>query len=102
MFSITTVALSTSMPIASASPPSVMRLMVCPARNRPTTPAKIESGIEIATTTVLRQLPRNTRIISDTRIEERTASLTTFSTAARTNTDWSKSIFSSIPSGAVC
>ena len=35
MFSIVTVALSTSSPIASASPPSVIRLMVWPVRNRP-------------------------------------------------------------------
>jgi len=49
---------------------------------------------------VFRQLPRKIRIISETRIEERIASCTTFSTAARTNTDWSKSILSSSPFGA--
>ena len=49
MFSIVTVALSTSRPIASARPPSVIRLMVCPVRNRPTMPAKIDSGIEVET-----------------------------------------------------
>ena len=43
------------------------------------------------TTTVLRQSPRNSRIISETRIEEITASRITLVTAARTNTDWSKS-----------
>ena len=63
-------------------------------------PAKIDSGIEVETITVLRQLPRNTRIISDTRIDEMIASRTTFTTAARTNTDWSKSSFSSSPFGA--
>ena len=57
MFSIVTVALSTSRPIASARPPSVIRLMVWPVRNSPTTPAKIDSGIEIETITVFRQLP---------------------------------------------
>ena len=97
MFSIVTVALSTSRPIASARPPSVIRLMVWPVRNSPTMPAKIDSGIEIETITVFRQLPRNTRIISETRIDEMIASWTTFSTAARTNTDWSKSSFSSRP-----
>ena len=101
MFSIVTVALSTSRPIASASPPSVIRLMVWPVRNSPASPAKIDSGIDSETITVLRQLPRNTRIISETRIDEMIASWTTFSTAPRTNTDWSKSIFSSSPSGAV-
>ncbi len=87
MFSMTTVALSTSMPMASARPPSVIRLMVCPVTNRPAMPAKIESGIDTETMTVLRQLPRNTRIIKETRIEDRIASWITFSTAARTNTD---------------
>ena len=54
----------------------------------------------VPTSTAPRQLPRKKRIISDTRIEARIASWSTFWTAARTNTDWSKSIFSSIPSGA--
>ena len=87
MFSIVTVALSTSRPIASARPPSVIRLMLLPVRNNPMMPAKIDSGIEVATITVLRQLPRNTRISAETRIEEMIASRITFSTAARTNTD---------------
>ena len=52
------------------------------------------------TITVLRQLPRNTRISSETRIDEMIASRITFCTAARTNTDWSKSSFSSSPFGA--
>ena len=42
-----TVALSTSRPIASARPPSVIRLIVLPVRNRPTMPAKIDSGIDV-------------------------------------------------------
>ncbi len=63
-------------------------------------PAKIDSGIEVETMTVLRQLPRNTRISMETRIEEMIASRITFCTAARTNTDWSKSSFSSSPAGA--
>ena len=100
MFSIVTVALSTSRPIASASPPSVMRLMVLPVRNSPMMPAKIDSGIDVETITVFRQLPRNIRISTETRIEEMTASRITFSTAARTNTDWSKSSLSSRPAGA--
>ena len=87
MFSMVTVALSTSRPMASASPPSVIRLMVCPKANRPAMPAKIDSGMDTETITVFRQLPRNSRIISDTRIEEMIASRTTFSMAALTNTD---------------
>ena len=63
-------------------------------------PAKTDNGMDADTITVFRQLPRNTRISTDTRIEEMIASRTTFSTAARTNTDWSKSSFSSSPFGA--
>ena len=79
MFSIVTVALSTSRPIASASPPSVIRLIVLPVRNSPMMPAKIDSGIEVETITVFRQLPRNTRISTETRIDEMIASWITFS-----------------------
>ncbi len=63
-------------------------------------PAKIDNGMDADTITVLRQLPRNTRISTETRIEEMMASRITFCTAARTNTDWSKSSFSSSPCGA--
>ena len=62
MFSISTVASSTRMPTASASPPSVMMLMVSPSMLSTSSEVRIESGIEIATTRVLRQLPRNSRI----------------------------------------
>ena len=60
--------------MASAKPPSVIRLMVCPVRKRPATPAAIDSGIDSETMTVFRQLPRKIRIISETRIDDRTAS----------------------------
>ena len=63
-------------------------------------PAKIDSGIEAETITVLRQLPRKTRISTETRIDEMIASRITFCTAARTNIDWSKSSFRSSPFGA--
>ncbi len=62
--------------------------------------AKIDNGIDRATIVVLRQLPRNRRIISDTRIDEITASRTTFAIAERTKTDWSKSSDKSTPFGA--
>ena len=62
--------------------------------------AKIDSGIDTATISVFRQLPRNRRIISETRIDEMIASRTTLLIAARTNTDWSKSSFSVMPCGA--
>ena len=86
--------------MASANPPSVIRLMLWPVTRSPMMPARMESGIETDTITVERQSPRNKRIISDTRIEEMIASRTTLVTAARTNTDWSKSSLSSMPLGA--
>ena len=54
-------------------------------------PANIAQGIEVITTMVLRQLPRNSRIIRLTSSEASTASKATFLIAARTNCDWSKS-----------
>ena len=63
MFSIVTVASSTRIPTASASPPSVMMLMVSPSSDSAISDVKIDSGIEIAMISVLRQLPRNSRII---------------------------------------
>ena len=52
MFSIVTVASSTRMPTASASPPSVMMLSVSPSAHRMASAPRIESGIEIAMMTV--------------------------------------------------
>ena len=63
MFSISTVASSTRMPTASAMPPSVITLIVWPIRLRMISEVRIESGIEMHTISVLRQLPRNSRII---------------------------------------
>ncbi len=40
-------------------------------------PAKIDSGMEVETISVFRQLPRNNRIINETRMDEITASRTT-------------------------
>ena len=101
MFSITTVALSTSSPMASARPPSVIRLIDWPVMEQAGDAGEDrQRDRERRRSRVLRQLPRNSRIISETRIDEIIASRTTFSTAARTNTDWSKSSFSSSPCGA--
>ena len=63
MFSIVTVASSTRMPTASARPPSVMMLMVWPRKLSTMTEVRIDSGIDTAMISVLRQLPRNSRII---------------------------------------
>ena len=52
---------------------------------------RIDSGIEVATISVLRQEPRNRRIIRAVSPAAIAPSLSTPSTAARTNTDWSNS-----------
>ena len=89
MFSIVTVASSTRIPTASARPPSVMRLMVSPSPLRAAIEDRIESGIEIAMMTVLRQLPRNSKIMTAVRQAAISASRTTPVMAPRTKTDWS-------------
>ena len=91
MFSIATVASSTRMPTASARPPSVMMLIVSPSALSAMIDDRIDSGIDTAMISVLRQLPRKIRIISAVRQAEMIASRTTPSIAARTNSDWSAS-----------
>ncbi len=87
MFSTSTVASSTSMPIASARPPSVIRLRVLPVKNRPMIPQKIAKGIDAQQMMTARQLPRKPRIISATRPPEIRASRSTPWMAERTKTD---------------
>ena len=91
MFSIATVASSTRMPTASARPPSVMMLIVSPSAPSAMTDARIDSGIETAMITVLRQSPRKSRIIDrrQARGDQRLAQHALM--AARTNSDWSNS-----------
>ena len=91
MFSISTVASSTRMPTASARPPSVMMLIVSPRALRTMIDVRIESGIETAMISVLRQLPRKSRIISPVRPAAMTPSRTTPLIDAFTNNDWSES-----------
>ena len=87
MFSIVTVASSTRMPTASASPPSVMTLIVSPSAESTVSEARMASGIEMLMISVERQLPRNSRIISPVSAAAMTASRTTLETALVTNTD---------------
>jgi hypothetical protein len=87
MFSIVTVASSTKMPTASASPPRVMMLMVSPSADRQAMEARIDSGIEMVMMSVLRQLPKNNKINKPVNAPAITASRTTPEMAARTNTD---------------
>ena len=84
MFSIATVASSTRMPTASARPPNVITLSVCPVPQRQMIDASTESGIETATTIVERQLPRKSRIISAVRQAAITPSRSTPAIVART------------------
>ena len=84
MFSISTVASSTRMPTASASPPRVMMLMVSPSALSTMIEVRIESGMETAMITVLRQLPRKIRIISPVRQAAISPSRTTPLMEART------------------
>ena len=61
MFSISTVASSTRMPMASARPPRVMMLIVCPVSQRPTSAPQRANGMFRTTTMTLRQSRRKTQ-----------------------------------------
>jgi len=65
-------------------PPSVMMLIVSPKALRRMIEVKMERGIEIAMISVLRQLPRNRRIMTPVRPGGKTLSATSKS-AAETN-----------------
>ena len=67
IFSISTVASSTRIPTASARPPRVMMFMVWPRALSVMTEHRIERGMEMAMISVLRQLPRNSRIMAAVR-----------------------------------
>ena len=101
IFSIVTVASSTRMPTASARPPSVMMLSVCPASASPAMAARMASGIEAAMMTVDRHEPRNSRIIRLVSAAAITPSRITPDTAAFTKTDWSESGLTLRPGGSV-
>src|ERR1700730_1753602 len=67
MFSTSTVASSTRMPTARASPPRVMILMVSPKALSTMMELKIARGMEVAMMSVLLQLPRKARIMKAVR-----------------------------------
>jgi hypothetical protein len=100
MFSTTTVASSTSMPMARLRPPRVMMFRVWPVSLRPMRPTRMARGMLVQTMSMLRQEPRNSRIISDTSREDTRASFATSWMAARTKWLWSKSKLSTMPLGA--
>ena len=87
MFSMVTVASSTRMPTASARPPSVMMLIVSPSAERQMIEARIDNGMEMAMISVLRQLPRNSRIMRAVSRAAMIASRTTPEMAPRTKID---------------
>ena len=87
MFSTSTVASSTRMPTARASPPSVMILIVSPIALSTMMEVRIARGIEVAMITVLRQLPRKVRIMKAVRHAAISVSLTTPLIALRTKID---------------
>ena len=66
-----------------------MILIVSPRKLRTMIDVRIDSGIETAIITVLRQLPRKIRIIKPVRQAAMTASRITPLMAARTKMDWS-------------
>jgi hypothetical protein len=101
MFSIATVASSTSIPTASASPPSVITFSESPESLSPITAVRIESGIDRMTISMLRADPRKISTISATSPAAIAASRTTPISAPRTNTDWSNASRIFIPLGAV-
>ena len=100
MFSISTVASSTSIPTASAIPPSVIVLIVWPARCRHAIDVRIDSGIDAITISMLRGDPMNISTINATSAAAITASRTTSHSDARTNADWSKVSATLSPLGA--
>src|SRR5215472_8324857 len=76
MFSIATVASSTRIPTASARPPSVIVLIVCPAPHNATTAVSNANGIVVTTMAELRTSLRKSNTISPVSNAPRTPSRT--------------------------
>ncbi len=81
MFSISTVASSTRMPMASASPPSVMMLIVLPVRFRTTIDPRSASGMLSTTMITARRSRRKSSTISPVSPAPRAPSTPTLSIA---------------------
>ncbi len=75
------------MPTASASPPSVIMLIVSPSALSVMIEHRIDKGIETAIMIVLRQLPRKIRIMIAVKQAAMIASRTTPLMEARTKMD---------------
>ena len=100
VFSSTTIALSTSGPMARNSPPRVITLIVCPVVFSPMIAPMIASGSDIDAISVIFQSPRKIRIMIETRIAPMMPSSIRLSIALRTYSDWSKTYSSLLPSGS--
>ena len=87
MFSIVTVASSTKIPTANAKPPNVIKLIVSPIADSIKIADKTDNGIETAMITVLRQLPKKSKIIAAVKQAAIKASRKTPSMADLTNKD---------------
>ena len=87
IFSISTVASSTKIPTASAKPPIVIKLMVSPIKYKTINEHIIDNGIDTAIIQVLRQLPKNSKIMAAVKPAAIKASCKTLAIAALTNKD---------------
>ena len=99
MFSISTVASSTSTPTASARPPSVMMLIVCPVAHSNTTAASSANGMFSTTISALRQSRRNNSTIRPVSSAPSSPSVTRPRIEFVTYGDWSNSSRTSTSSG---
>ena len=84
VFSRQMIALSTSGPIASASPASVITLIVMPTRYRQMIAPSTETGIVMMAIIVIRHSPRKSRMTSEQRIAPSTPSCTRAAIDSRT------------------
>src|SRR5579883_1115265 len=101
MFSISTVASSTSTPTASARPPSVMMLMVWPVPQSSTTALSSANGMFRTTIKALRQSRRKISTIRPVRTAPSNPSDSRPRMAFETNGDWSNSRRISTSSGTI-
>ena len=95
VFSSTTMARSTSGPMARAKPARVITLIVCPAADRQATAPRMATGMVMTAIIVIRHSPRNSRMTSEHRTAPRTPSSVRLRIALSTYTDWSITSFRS-------
>ncbi len=88
IFSTTTIASSMTSPTAAASPPSVIRLKLCPRAHKAISVMAIVAGITRPATSELPQSRRNrTRMIA-ARMSPITIASRTLAIESRTSVDW--------------